>query len=58
MFRRPLTNQCLCVRGAGAAYDGVHYVDSVTHELSRGSYKQSLTLKRNGLLPTQASVPA
>jgi hypothetical protein len=45
------------VRGAGAAYDGVHYVDSVTHELSRGSYKQSLTLKRNGLLPTQASVP-
>jgi hypothetical protein len=33
-------------------------VDSVTHELSRGSYKQILTLKRNGLLPTQASVPA
>ena len=46
------------VRGAGAAYDGVHYVDSVTHELSRGSYKQSFTLKRGGLLPTQASVPA
>lgn len=46
------------VRGAGRAYDGVHYVDSVTHELKRGSYKQSFTLKRNGLLPTQASVPA
>ena len=46
------------VRGAGAAYDGVHYVDSVTHELSRGSYKQTFTLKRGGLLPTQASVPA
>ena len=48
----------VAVRGAGAAYDGVHYVDSVTHELSRGSYKQSFTLKRGGLLPTQASVPA
>jgi hypothetical protein len=45
------------VRGAGAVFDGVHYVDSVTHELSRGSYKQALTLKRSGLLPTQASVP-
>lgn len=46
------------VRGAGAAFDGVHYVDSVTHDLSRGSYKQSFTLKRSGLLPTRASVPA
>ncbi|WP_282606176.1 hypothetical protein [Pelagibius sp. Alg239-R121] len=46
------------VRGAGQAYDGVHYVDSVTHELTRGAYKQSFTLKRNGLLPTQTSVPA
>jgi hypothetical protein len=45
------------VRGAGMAYDGVHYVDSVTHELKRGSYKQSLSLKRSGLLPTRASVP-
>lgn len=46
------------VRGAGAAYDGVHYVDSVTHDLKRGSYKQNFTLKRSGLLPTRASVPA
>lgn len=46
------------VRGAGHAFDGVHYVESVSHELSRGAYKQSFTLKRNGLLPTQASVPA
>jgi len=45
------------VRGAGRAFDGVHYVDSVSHEISRGSYKQSFRLKRNGLLPTQASVP-
>jgi len=46
------------VRGAGNAFDGVHYVESVTHELARGSYKQSFTLKRSGLLPTQPAVPA
>lgn len=45
------------VRGAGAAFDGVHYVDSVVHELSRGSYKQSFSLKRSGLLPLRGSVP-
>jgi hypothetical protein len=47
----------VAVRGAGAPFDGVHYVESVTHELKRGSYKQSFTLKRSGLLPTQATVP-
>ncbi len=46
------------VRGAGLPFDGVHYVDSVTHEIKRGSYRQSFSLQRNGLLPTQASVPA
>ncbi len=45
------------VRGAGIAFDGVHYVESVNHELSRGSYKQSFTLTRSGLLPTQTTVP-
>ncbi len=46
------------VRGAGRAFDGVHYIDSVTHDIARGSYKQSFTLKRSGLLPARASVPA
>lgn len=46
------------VRGAGHAFDGVHYVEQVSHELKRGSYKQSFTLKRSGLLPARASVPA
>ncbi|MFA0811111.1 hypothetical protein [Microbulbifer epialgicus] len=46
------------VRGAGQAFDGVHYVESVIHDLSRGSYKQSFSLKRSGLLPARASVPA
>ena len=44
------------VRGVGMAFDGVHYIDSVTHELSRGSYTQNFTLKRSGLMPTSPSV--
>jgi hypothetical protein len=46
------------VRGAGQAFDGVHYISAATHELERGSYKQTLSLKRSGLLPARASVPA
>jgi hypothetical protein len=46
------------VRGTGLAFDGVHYVESVVHEIKRGSYTQSFVLKRSGLLPTQATVPA
>lgn len=46
------------VRGVGAAFDGLHYVKSVTHEIKRGEYKQSFTLTRNGLLSTFPRVPA
>lgn len=42
------------VRGAGIAYDGLYYVDSVSHDLKRGSYKQNFTLSRDGLI---ANVP-
>jgi len=38
------------VRGAGLAYDGLYYVNSVTHNLKRGEYKQSFTLSRDGLI--------
>lgn len=37
------------VRGAGLAYDGLYYVNSVTHNIKRGEYKQSFTLSRDGL---------
>jgi hypothetical protein len=43
------------VRGAGLAYDGFYYVNSVTHNLKRGEYKQSFTLSRDGLI-TQTPV--
>jgi hypothetical protein len=43
------------VRGAGIAYDGFYYVDSVTHNIKRGEYKQSFRLSRDGLV-TQTPV--
>jgi|SRR5450755_279509 len=38
------------VRGVGLAYDGLYYVNSVTHNIKRGEYKQSFTLSRDGLI--------
>ncbi|MBX3330925.1 MAG: hypothetical protein KF722_11020 [Nitrospira sp.] len=46
------------VRGAGPAFDGLHYVTSVTHAIKRGEYKQNFTLSRNGLISTLPEVPA
>ncbi|HEX9775213.1 MAG TPA: hypothetical protein VGB83_06505 [Actinomycetota bacterium] len=46
------------VRGAGLAFDGLHYVKSVTHRIKRGEYKQDFTLARNGLISTLPKVPA
>jgi hypothetical protein len=43
------------VRGAGPTYDGFYYVNSVTHNLKQGEYKQSFTLSRDGLI-TQTPV--
>jgi hypothetical protein len=38
------------VRGAGITYDGEYFVNSVTHTIKPGSYKQSFTLLRNRLI--------
>jgi len=38
------------VRGSGIAYDGMYYVDSVTHNIKSGEYKQNFTLSRDGLI--------
>ncbi|MDT8760895.1 hypothetical protein MZO42_19520 [Sphingomonas psychrotolerans] len=45
------------VRGAGLAYDGLYYVDSVAHTLKKGSYKQNFTLSRDGLITNTPLVP-
>jgi hypothetical protein len=42
------------VRGAGLAYDGAYSVKRVTHTITRGDYKQSFSISREGtgaLLP-------
>jgi hypothetical protein len=49
--------QIVGVRGAGPAFDGLHYVTSVTHKIKQGEYKQSFKLSRNGLLSTVSRVP-
>jgi hypothetical protein len=46
------------VRGAGIAFDGMHYVESTTHKLKPGEYKQSFVLKRNALISNLPVVPA
>lgn len=51
------SRQLVGVRGAGTPYDGLYYVKSVTHEIERGSYKQSFSLARNGLISTLPTVP-
>lgn len=38
------------VQGAGITYDGMYYVDRVTHSVQRGEYKQRGMLKRNHLV--------
>jgi hypothetical protein len=45
------------VRGAGLAYDGLYYVNNVTHDLKRGKYTQQFNLSRDGLVSTTPVVP-
>ncbi|PZV00215.1 hypothetical protein [Cyanobium sp. ULC084] len=45
------------VRGAGVAYDGLYFVESVTSSLKRGEFKQSFSLTRNGLVSITPRVP-
>src|SRR5262245_12224118 len=57
-YGRPLQARRLVgVRGAGPAFDGLHYVKSVTSKIRPGQFKQSFTLSRNGLLSTLPRVP-
>jgi hypothetical protein len=52
------SRQLVGVRGAGDAFDGLHYVSSVTSTLKRGEFTQSFSLRRNGLLSTLSTVPS
>jgi hypothetical protein len=48
----------VAVRGAGLAFDGLHFVKQVSTTIKRGEVKQSFTLARANLLPTVPAVPA
>jgi hypothetical protein len=52
------SRQLVGVRGAGIPFDGLYYVKTVSHEIQRGSYKQSFSLARNGMISTFPSVAA
>jgi hypothetical protein len=45
------------VRGAGLAFDGLHYVDTTKHHIKPGEYKQDFTLRRNALISNLPLVP-
>jgi hypothetical protein len=51
------SRQLVGVRGVGVAYDGLYYVNSVTHDIKRGEYKQNFTLSRDGLISLTPVVP-
>ncbi|HEU0202087.1 MAG TPA: hypothetical protein VFR86_16850 [Burkholderiaceae bacterium] len=51
------SRQLVGVRGAGLPFDGLYYVNRVTHEIERGSYRQNFSLARNALLSTVPTVP-
>jgi hypothetical protein len=40
----------VAVRGAGITYDGQYFVESVTHTIKPGSYKETFSLSRNALI--------
>jgi hypothetical protein len=46
------------VRGAGLTYDGLYYVNTVTHDIKRGQYKQNFSISRDGLVSNTPVVPA
>ena len=50
--------QLVGVRGAGLGFDGLHYVQKTTHRMKLGEYKQTFTLKRNGIISNVPLVPA
>lgn len=45
------------VRGAGLSYDGLYYVNSVTHSIKRGEYRQNFQLSRDGTISLTPKVP-
>jgi hypothetical protein len=45
------------LRGVGAAFDGLYFIQQVTSSMRRGEFTQSFTLVRNGLVSTVERIP-
>ena len=45
------------LRGSGRAFNGLYFVQRVTHSIKRGEYKQNFTLTRNALISITPKVP-
>jgi hypothetical protein len=50
------SRQQVGARGVGETHDGLYYVERVTHNIRRGEYKQSFSLKREGRSATSPLV--
>lgn len=46
----------VAVRGASRVFDGAYYVESVTHQIKRGEFRQQFTLSRNALVSKSDTV--
>ena len=46
----------VALRGAGLTNDGLYYVKSVTHSISKGEYKQRFTITREGVVALTPAV--
>jgi len=58
-YGQPLRARSLVgVRGAGLPWDGMHFVDKVTHNIKPGEYKERFVLKRNALIANTPVVPS
>ena len=58
-YGQPLRARSLVgVRGAGVAFDGMHFVSQATHTIKQGEYKQSFQLRRNALISNTPVVPS
>jgi hypothetical protein len=51
-----MAGELVYLRGVGESYDGIYYVQNVTHTLRKGEYKQRFTLNREGIQTTTGKV--
>ena len=56
-LERVISFTTFCALCGNDYIDGLHYVDSVTHNIKHGEFKQSFSLSRDGLISATPVVP-